>query len=221
MGGNSSSVNRRRDKQCICVFYASVKSRYAVVLKIKRSRYAERFSYTQITAVWCVSILLTFLSILQTNEGVQFAPFTAINGRQSSLEFLLLWTYCKWFCNNAKTKDSRCHDLSSLEAKVIGMHVQLWNIFYTTQSSNIVCFPIIWSSDHLTCPILSSFLLLLSVFFFLSFFFFKLLAQEISTIFFFFCIPMFWDTEFSSPRLYLNINQFCLKDDLKMRKQAK
>ena len=57
---------RRRDKQRICVFYASVKSRYAIVLKIKRTKYAERFSETQITAICCVSILLTFLSILQT-----------------------------------------------------------------------------------------------------------------------------------------------------------
>ena len=82
---------RRRDKLRICVFYASVKSRYAIVLKIKRTRYAEHFSNMQITAIWCVSVFLTFLSILQTEFCV----------------FINLGEICTFYCHKWPAKQSR------------------------------------------------------------------------------------------------------------------
>ena len=74
---------RRRDKQRICVFYATVKSKYSIVSKIKRTRYAESFSDTQITSAWCVSDLFAFISVLQT----EFCIFIN-SGRNSRLLLL-------------------------------------------------------------------------------------------------------------------------------------
>ena len=133
-------------------------------------------------------------------------PFTAVNGRQSSIDFCYFEHIVNCFATMLKQKTAGLRrgglhphhlgppppsppsphpappPLSSryhdpLEAKIIGRHVHLWNILH---------YIVFRSSDLiLTCLILSSFLLSLSVFFFFFFFFYKLFAQE-STIFFFF-----------------------------------
>ena len=112
-------------------------------------------------------------------------PFTAVNGRQSSLDFCYFENIVNCFATMLKQKtaglrrggppppgptpppppppplSSRYHD--PLEAKIIGRHVHLWNILHyiVFRSSDLI----------LTCLILSSFLLSLSVFFFFFFFF--------------------------------------------------
>ena len=64
----------------------NVKSRYSIVSKIKRTRYAESFSDTQITSAWCVSDLFAFIPVLQT----EFCIFinSGRNSRQHGLSSL-------------------------------------------------------------------------------------------------------------------------------------
>ena len=80
-------ISRRRDKQHICIFYASVKSRYSIVSKIKLIRYAERFPDMQITSVWCVFVYISLQTLNWVlcfhKFGAKFAPFTAANGWQT------------------------------------------------------------------------------------------------------------------------------------------
>ena len=47
----SSSSFRRRDKQHICIFYVSVKSRYSIVSRIKHIGWAECFSDMQTPSI--------------------------------------------------------------------------------------------------------------------------------------------------------------------------
>ena len=129
-------ANRRRDKEHFCVFYASVKSRYSIVLKIKHIRYAEHFFPIHTSPSFDAYLIYLHFSPYSRLSSV----FSLIRGKirtiychkwmANQFRFFKLWTYCKAFYDNAKTKDSRYHTLSSLEAKIIGRHIHLWNTLH-------------------------------------------------------------------------------------------
>ena len=92
-----------------------------------------------ITAVWCVSILLTFLAILQTefcvfiNSGRNPRLYTAVNGQQSSLDFCYFEHTVNRFATMLKQKTAGVMIFHPLRPRLSA-----------DMSNNIVCFPIAW-----------------------------------------------------------------------------